>query len=388
MAQSGSVLFSLGFRPFFLVASWFSVIAMLIWTAIYSFGLNISMGSMSPIIWHGHEMIFGYSSAVLAGFLLTSVRNWTGLSTPDGAHLIFMVSCWVIARIAFLIGTDISIIIACITDLLFMQIFVVGVTVPIVAAKQWKQLSIVIKLVLLLLSNALFYAGLLGYIAEGVRWGLYSGLFMVLAVILVLARRVFPFFVSMATSKTVTLKNYMWLDRASIALFFGLWIAAVFIQQPIITALFAVSLTLLHGIRMYGWYTSAIWSSPLLWVIYLAYSFIVLGFALQTLTLWLPTQLLSTHSFAVGGIGLITLGMMTRVTLGHTGRNVYAQQKGLTILFSMLICSALVRVLLPLLLPVQYYSQLVLIAQILWVASYLWFAIIYTPFLWKPRLNS
>ena len=387
MAQPGLVLFSLGFRPFFLAASWFGVVAMLVWVVAYSFGLSPTLGNVPAVIWHGHEMIFGYSAAVLSGFLLTSVRNWTGLPTPTGVHLALIIGCWLVARAAFLVGSDSAIIVACMADLLFMVLFIWGISRPIIAVKQWRQAGIIAKLVTLLLSNLLFYAGLFGYSAEGVSWGLYSGLYMVLALILALVRRVFPFFVSMATAKKVVLKNYLWLDRLSLVFFFCFWIVSVFFHEPIAAAILAGSLALLHGVRMISWCAREIWRQPLLWVIYLAYGFIVIGFLLQAAAPWLMTQLLSLHAFAVGGIGLATIGMMARVALGHSGRDVYAPRKGLAVIFCLLIFSALNRTLLPFFWP-EFYGQLIFIAQVCWIVSFAWFIAIYTPILLQPRIDG
>ena len=385
MVQSGFALFNLGFRPFFLAASWFAVVAMVVWMAAYSFGLNWS--GLPAIVWHGHEMIFGYSTAVLAGFLLTSVRNWTGKPTPAGVHLVVIVGCWLVARVALLVDSDLAIVVACVADVLFMGLVIAGVSLPIIEVKQWRQVGIVVKLVLLLLSNMLFYSGLFGYVAEGMQWGLYSGLYMVIALIFVLARRVFPFFVLAATARKVELTNYPWLDRASLILFFGFWLAAVFFQVPMVTAALAGSLVLLHGMRMVSWYTREVWSRPLLWVIYLAYGFMVLGFALQAAAPWFFTQYLSLHAFAIGGVGIMTIGMMARVSLGHSGRDVYTPPKGLVVVFGLLIGSAFSRVLLPLIMP-EYYGQFIFVAQVCWLVSFAWFVWIYTPILVLPRADG
>lgn len=385
MVQSSLALFNLGFRPFFLGASWFAAVAMLIWLAAYGFGLNVSR--LPAVIWHGHEMIFGYAAAVLAGFLLTSVRNWTGKPTPTGSHLAIIAGLWLMARVALLIGSDQAIVVACVADTLFMALVIVGVSLPIIAVKQWRQVGIVIKLVLLLCSNLLFYSGQFGYLAEGVYWGLYSGLYMVVALIFVLARRVFPFFVLAATARTVELKNYLWVDRSSLILFFCFWLAAVFFQATLVTAVLAGGLALVHGVRMAGWYTREIWARPLLWVIYLAYGFIILGFIFQATAPWLFTQNLSLHAFAVGGVGVMTLGMMARVSLGHSGRDVYDPPKGLVVVFGLLICSALTRVLLPNFMP-AYYGQLVVAAQVCWLISFTWFVFLYTPILVLPRVDG
>ncbi|MGD8583049.1 MAG: NnrS family protein, partial [Gammaproteobacteria bacterium] len=227
---SGIPLFRLAFRPFFLGAGVYSVLAIIVWMAVTVFDKSFVMDVWPPAIWHAHEMLFGYGLAVVAGFLLTAIKNWTGVQTIRGAWLFVLVSLWAITRLIPLIDTGHAIKLMAVFDVLFMLMFIMAATIPVIKAKQYTQAGIISKLVLLLVSNLLFYLGALGYIADGVRWGLYSGLYILIALVLVMARRVIPFFIEKGTESGVTVRNWQWIDITSLVLLLLLWILDVFTE--------------------------------------------------------------------------------------------------------------------------------------------------------------
>jgi len=273
-------------------------------------------------------------------------------------------------------------------DLLFMILLVVAATVPVLKVKQYQQLGVVSKLVLLLLSNVLFYLGVLGFIEQGVQWGLYSGLYMLMALIFVMARRVIPFFIEKGTDKTVSVQNWKWVDLTSLVLLLALWVIDVFTSYLTATSVIAAMLFVVHAIRLYGWYTNGLWNKPLLWVLYLAYGSLTAGFLLKTSEYWFTiSPFLSIHAFAYGGIGIMTIGMMSRVIIGHTGRNVFEPPAVLALCFAMMAGGALVRVIFPLFNNELYFYWIV-VSQILWIASFMVFLIVYTPMLLKTRIDG
>ncbi len=385
---TGVPLFRLAFRPFFLGAGFYSVVAVSIWMAVTVFDISFVVDVWPPAIWHAHEMLFGYGLAVVAGFLLTAIRNWTGMQTIRGGWLLLLFSLWAIARAIPLINGDHVIELMAVFDILFMLMFITTATIPVIKVKQYSQTGIIAKLVLLLISNLLFYLGALGLVADGVRWGLYSGLYMLIALVLVMGRRVIPFFIEKGTDSGVSVRNWKWLDITSLVLLLLLWVFDVFSEYRVIVSLIAAALFIVHVIRMIGWYTAAIWSKPLLWVLYLAYLFIVTGFLLKSLQYWLViSPFLSVHAFAYGGIGVMTLGMMSRVTLGHTGRNVFDPPPVLFWCFVLLLAGAVVRVVFPLF-NNDLYVYWIGLSQILWIASFVVFLVVYTPMLVTPRIDG
>ena len=384
----GSAWLRLGFRPFFLAAGGYAVISMLIWYAAYVHGWSFPFAGLAPVTWHGHEMIYGYSLAVVAGFLLTAVRNWTGIPTLSGMPLFLLFLFWLLARLFILLGGSGFLVATASFDLLFLAVLSAAIAVPIVRARQWHNIAIVGKIVLLLASNLVFFLGVAGKLEQGVYWGLYSGLYIIIALIFTLSRRVLPSFIEKGVGYPVELRNSKRVDIASLALFVGFWIADMVRPNSVGVAVFAASLFFLHLWRLLGWYTAGIWKKPLLWVLYLAYAATIAGFALKAAAYFNGiSPYLGLHAFAVGGVGLMTLGMMTRVSLGHTGRNVFEPPRLLFWVFILLFAALITRVALPMLFQ-QHYGAWVALSQWLWLSAFLIYLIGYFPILSQPRVDG
>ena len=221
-------LFELGFRPFFLLASLLSIFATAIWMASYTFGWTLPVATVTPIAWHGHEMVFGYSVAIIAGFLLTAVRNWTGVQTIKGVPLFLLSLTWLLARILPLFNSPLLFEWAAMMDILFLLGLMLAVLHPIIKVKQWRQLAIVTKIFLLLVANILYYLGVFHIFDQGVSWGLFSGVYLIMALIFTLVRRVMPFFIERGVGYQVQLKNSNLIDVTSLFLLALLWIVDVF----------------------------------------------------------------------------------------------------------------------------------------------------------------
>jgi len=382
-------LFELGFRPFFLFASLFSIIATSIWMAAYTFGLSLPISSYtSPIAWHGHEMVFGYSLAIIAGFLLTAVRNWTGVQTIKGWPLASLVLIWALARTFPLLGLPILSEWAALLDLLFIIGLILAVLHPIAKVKQWRQLLIVSILILILAADIVYYLGVLHIVDQGISWGLFSGVYLIMGLIFTLARRVMPFFIERGVGYKVQLQNWSFIDSSSLLFLAALWIVDVFLKQQLLTALISFVLVLLHGVRLWGWHTKGIWKKPLLWVLFLGYSMFILGFALKSINYFslYPTSL-PLHAFTYGGIGLMTLGMISRISLGHTGRNINEPPTALTWIFLCLFLGVLIRVIMPIIMP-SAYLQIIGLAQALWILAFTGFLYNYLMIFIKPRTDG
>lgn len=317
-----------GFRPFFLGAGLFAMLSMALWSAIYLFELPINLENISQFEWHAHEMIFGYAIAVISGFLLTSVRTWTRLPTAQGKSLMFLLLLWAAARFLFLFGTK-YILFAALFDIIFTLSLSYILTHRIIKTKKWLQLGIIANVLLITTCNILFYLGVFGYLEQGVTWGVYGGLYIIITLILVMGRRVIPFFIERATNDTALLFNTKWIDISSLLFFFMFVINELFFADAVLSAYTALLMFIINSIRLIGWHNPIIWKQGLLWSIYLAFWMITLGFLLLALPYFTEgyidiPKLIAVHAFTVGGIAVLTLGIMSRVSLAHTGRNVYA----------------------------------------------------------------
>ncbi|MDT8377133.1 MAG: NnrS family protein [Mariprofundaceae bacterium] len=378
----------MGFRPFFLGAALFAAISMVLWSAIYLFQLPVEIESVTIFEWHAHEMFYGYAFAVIAGFLLTSVRNWTHLPTAHGSTLLLLFMLWAAARILFMFGTA-YIWIAGIFDIAFALCLSYILTRRIVKAGKWNQLGIVTKLLLIMACNILFYLGALGMLEHGVAWGIYGGLYIVIALILTMGRRVIPFFIERATGDAVKLFNSRWIDLSSLLFFLLFTVNELFFGQHTLSAYLALALFIINAIRLVGWHHPVIWKQSLLWSVYLAFWMITLGFALFALPYFAApyfgdiSRLLAIHAFTVGGIGMITMGIMARVSLGHTGNNVYQPPVAVTYALAAILLSAVARIILPLL-DLWPYAWLIGLSQGLWIAAFLIFTAVYAPILIRP----
>ena len=380
-------LFNIGFRPFFLGASIFAVISIATWMLVYFSYVSISVENISISQWHAHEMLYGYSMAVVAGFLLTAVKNWTGLPTASGRPLMVMFSLWCAARMSFLFGTAL-LPLTMAADLLFGLMFIVVITIPIVKAKQWMQMAVVSKVFLLWIGNILFYLGCLGIMTNGMQYAINGILLLFISLILMIGRRVIPFFIERGTETRVQLKQYKWLDLSILAVFIGLFLNVIFIQNPSITTIFSWTLFVLNGYRLFNWHTKGLWRVPLLWSLYLSAWLINVGFFFYGLQAQYSGLSIATlHIFTIGGIGLMTLSMMSRVSLGHTGRDIRKPHAWVKFAFAGLLISVLFRSILPMLTS-QLYTNWVFMASIFWILSFVIFVVIYMPILLKPRADG
>jgi len=385
--QPGIAILNLGFRPFFSSAALFAVVLMLAWMGLYTLGWHWQP-ALPAVTWHAHEMIFGYGMAVIAGFLLTAVKNWTGVQTLHGIPLLLLFLLWLTARLLLLAGGAGVLVWAALADGLFNVLLVLALAWPVFKVRQFKQFGIVSKILLLTLANLLFYAGVLEIYPWGIQAGLYSGVYLIMALIFVMSRRVLPFFIERGVPQEVTLTNRDWLDGASLLLFVGFWIADIAAPDSLPVAVLAGLLCVLYSIRLVDWHTPGIWRMPLLWVLYLAYVTIVLGFALKVAVyLFGLSPFLPLHAFTYGGIGLFTLGMMARVTLGHTGRNILEPPATVSWMFGLVLVGSIVRVVLPLLDAARFTFWMGL-SQVLWILAFSLFLVTFLRMLYQPRTDG
>jgi uncharacterized protein involved in response to NO len=380
---TGWAPFALGFRPFFLAAGIYAVLLMALWLLVLRGSLDI--GEMSPFVWHGHEMLFGFTVAVIAGFLLTAAQNWTGIRTPSGAPLAALFLLWLAGRVGFLVPGLRPCLIATI-DLAFLPVLALVLALPIVKAKQLHNAPFPVLLLALTAANALVHGDALGWTPGTARLGLHLATYVVVTMIVVMGGRVIPSFTdNKLRTRARRWKSIEWLVPASTL---GALIAALIAPESPVTALLAALAAGVHVIRLAGWYTSKYWSVPLLWILHLGYAWIALGFALLALSAagFAATALSSLHSFTAGGIGVLTLGMMARVSLGHTGR-MLEPAPVMTRAFVAINLAALIRVVLPLVFP-GVYAQIMMAAGVAWVAAFGVFVAVYAPMLLRPRVDG
>lgn len=378
---------SMGFRPFFLGAALFALVTMSEWFAVYSGVLALPLAHLSASQWHAHEMIYGYAIAVVAGFLLTAVSNWTGRPTARGAALGVLVGLWAGARASLLAGDALAGA-AALLDGLFALGLLLAVGVPLVRARQWRQAGILAKLLLLATGNVVFWLGAFGVLQHGVRWGLLGGLYLLVSLVLTIGARVLPGFIERGVDYPVRIAAPAWIVGANIVLVLAFFVNELFVGHAPAAVALAGTLCALNAWRLACWHTRGIWRRPLLWGLYGAFAGITAGFGLHALAaLGRLPPMLALHAFAIGGVALATLAMMARVALGHTGRDIHAPPAAVKVALGLLLAALLARVGMPLI-GMDWYAAGVQWSQGLWIAAFAIFLLAYVPVFTGPRVDA
>lgn len=365
---SGPVFLSEGFRPFFLGGLLFAILSITFWILIYSFNLPFGVRGMSTFQWHAHEMIYGYSMAIIVGFLLTAISNWVNIKTLHGYKLGALFLLWLFARFFFAFG---EIRFAFIFDILFLGMALVSVLVPIIKTKSYKQLGIASKMLLFLAGNISFYLGFYQYLPNGMYYGVYAGLYLVVSLILTIGGRVMPGFISNGIGSTSVVRVPKILGVSSLFLFLLFFINELFLNIKLLSAILASALFLVNSIRLYYWHDFSLWKKPLLWGLFLSFVFITFGFLLFSLHEYFGiSKYLAIHAFTYGGIGFATLSMISRVSLGHTGRSVHNPPRAIQFALYCLVFGFIFRVIIPLFVESGYFYW-IFFSQVMWIFAFL-----------------
>lgn len=379
-----SALWELGFRPFFLGAALFSMLSIGLWL-VFFFGALPYRGSMAPITWHSHEMVYGFTSAVIAGFVLTASQNWTGKPGAHGFRLQALFSLWALARI-LLLASPRFMALAAVFDLGFYPLLAVFLA-PYLKGPDMKIERVFFLYFLLFFSgNLLVHLEVLGVVSGYSRKGVLLGLYTVVLVIIFMGGRVIPFFTESSIAKA---QPRVWksVEILSHVTAWGFLITQIFWEGSpwaVTTAFCAASV---HLVRVYGWYVRRVRRVALLWILHLGYFWIVTGFVLSGFaSLGWVTPSLAIHAFTAGALGAVIYGMISRVSLGHTGR---ALRPAGTVVagFYFLTASAVIRVFGPMLNPTLH-DAAVFGSGLLWIGAFGIFVVIYWPILIKNRIST
>lgn len=396
---------NLAFRIFFMGAAVIAIISMSLWFAILQ-GFAPFKGMLSPFYWHGHEMIFGYALAVIAGFLLTAVKTWTNQPMPYGVRLLSIFIFWLLARLSWLglhaLPSQMMLMAALVCDMLFWGLSSYAVIRAVWAARQKRQIGIIAKMLLLWLAHTIFYFGVITNQVHTQQLALHLALYLIIAVVFTIARRVLPFFITkgVAVDKDgkpngldITLKNSVCLDRLSLIGLAGFVVFDLLVAMPKIAGAFALLCAIANILRLKNWHHSAIWQKPLLWSLWIAFIGMTASLLIFAIYPFVSTSVnwhsLGLHGLALFGIGLMTLAMMARVSLGHTGRSIHQPPSTVKVIFALMISATLAR-LMPLLSPIINIDSMLWItwAQLAWISAFVLFIITYTPILTKPRIDG
>lgn len=380
-------ILSYGFRPFFLLGSLYAGLAILFWLPLL-YGQLDTLSVFAPVDWHIHEMLFGYLAAVVTGFLLTAIPNWTGRLPVQGLPLLVLVILWLAGRVAVFFSVETGWLAAAIIDCAFLLAVAGAAATEIVAGRNWRNLKVLAPVLVLLAANMAFHAEahFKGVSDIGRRLGLGAAILL----IMIIGGRIIPSF----TRNWLTRRNpgrlpvpFGRFDVATIvisALALAGWISLPGRSETGLALLVAAGF---NAFRLSRWAGDRTWRDPLVLILHLAYAFVPLGLLLCALAIFMPGTVAPAaglHTFGVGAIGTMTLAVMVRATLGHTGRPLHAGKAGCFV-FGAILLAAAARIAAALGVPGDW---LIHLAACGWALAFLGFAGLYGRMLLRKKLRG
>lgn len=381
---SMEAFFALGFRPFYLLASLYAPVSLCLWVLVWSGKLD--MEPMLPgSLWHAHEMLFGFVMAIVAGFLLTAVRVWTGRPTPGGWVLGGIVATWCAARCLMYVGPAE---LAATANIGFLLMCASGIARPIILARNWRNLFAPVLLLLFALVDSLFFA-----FGADLAVGLDPAGVPVLAadllafLVALVGGRVIPFFTASALPSVKPHRDPL-LEKLSLGLLLGIAVldAAILFSAQVSEILVAslLAAAICHTVRLIMWRPLATKATPLLWILMLSYGWLPIALILRVgADFGLLDPALAYHALFSGLVSGLIIGMITRTARGHTGQPLVAGRTDV-IMFILAQVAAIVRVFMPMLFP-GLLPELMYGAATLWAGAFLLYAVAYGPWLTRPR---
>lgn len=379
---AGPALLAYGFRPFFLAAGIWGALAILFWVPLYTGHLTVDTG-FSPLDWHVHEMLYGYVAAAVAGFLLTAIPNWTGRLPVSGWPLGALALLWIAGRFAVLSSGQIGGMTAAAIDVSFLATLGVVAAREIIAGKNWRNLRVLVVLGVLIAGNVVFHAEVM--LKGAADYGIRAAIAAVIVLITLIGGRIVPSFTNNWLARNnpgrlpVPFSRFDAVTVAVSALALVAWIAA---PAQSATGALLVLAGLLQAARLSRWAGDRTLADRLVLVLHVGYAFVPIGFLLlgaSMLTSAVPTSA-GIHAWTAGAVGMMTLAVMTRATLGHTGQPLQASPMTQGI-YALILISAVMRIVAAFTGPII----LIEVAGFLWVAGFVCFVLLYGPLLARRK---
>lgn len=386
--QKHPPLLRLGFRTFFLFGSLFSLISMLIWLLLLTGKVTLTPYGGS-FWWHAHEMMFGFVTAIVAGFLLTAVQTWTNIPGVKGSQLLLLLLLWLAARLLLLFNPAIPPMVIMATDLLFLPVTALFLATSIVRIRQYRNMIFIPLLLCMTITNLMTYLPQIGFSADLFQRGVQGMVLLVTFLVALIGGRVIPMFTAngTGTTKVLTLK---WLELACMLSLFATFILLIFglAHQLVWFGWLCFTSAALHCYRQLRWRPWVTVKTPLVWSLHVTMLFIPLGLFMIGIHFVSRAVTLSNalHCLTVGTIGGMIIAMMSRVSLGHTGRKLVAG-KVMQFAFASIVLAAMVRSILVAVWP-QHSLYLWIVSGTLWCVTFSCFIWVYTPILTRARVDG
>ncbi len=374
------------FRPFFLLGAIFSIISLLVWNGVLGGSITVNLYGGS-LWWHMHEMLFGFVAAIIVGFLLTAVQNWSGVRGLNGGALLALVLVWLGARIAFFFPGQLPQFLIAAIDLAFLPLAAVALAYPIIKVKLWRNLMFIPILLVMAFSNTLAH-----YSVATNDFALMNSAstFMSLLVTLVMCLmggRVFPMFTANGT-RTPRVNAIPVLEKLSvISILAAVITGAGFIELPsVLVASIFFFASAVHTVRVFRWKIWVTFKTPLVWSLHISYWCIAIGLLMYGLSeiTTLVSHSQAVHTLTVGGMATMILAMISRVSLGHTGRMIVVGNT-MSFAFAAIILAFIIRVF-----GIYWfdnYTHVLTLAVAFWALGFGCFVALYFPILIKRKAN-
>lgn len=374
-------LWSIGFRPFYLIASAFAATSIGLWAAQASGHLPFAY--LKGSAWHGHEMLFGYTLAVMAGFLLTAVRNWTGRPTASGPWLCALAALWIAGRVLVLTPYALA---AALANAAFPAALAVAIGIPLVAVRNVRNYFFIGLLLAMSALVLILHLTLQGRLELPARADLQLALDIVLFIMAVMAGRVTPMFTNNGVPGAAATRH-PWIERLAPGSIIALFLGDLCGFAPVVIAAFAFGAAAVHGARLYLWQSMRTLRTSLVWILHAAYAWIVVHLVLRGFAAaGLIAASFATHALTTGAIGGLTLGMMVRTARGHTGRRLLADRWEVT-MFALVQAAAGVRTFCGMV-NAEWYVPAMAAGGLLWCAAFALYAVRYWPVLTQARVDG
>ncbi|MES2878922.1 MAG: NnrS family protein [Pseudomonadota bacterium] len=372
----------LGFRPFYLGGALLAALIVPLWVALFLGAVPLAT-NVPPLLWHAHEMLFGFAVAIIVGFLMTAGKAWTGLATPRGPLLAALALLWLAARLASVLGPYS---LYAVLDVALLPLVAAILVTLFLRARNFRNLPMGLILALLASANLVFHLAASGVLNVSALTPLYAALALIVMIECVIAGRVVPMF-TMTVTPGLKLTSKPWIERVTLgvtALGLALWVFA----PPGAVGMFVLALASgLHLKRLAGWRPMVTRGRPVLWILHAAYAWIAAGLWLLALAqIGIVPVSAGVHALAVGATGGLIIGMITRTARGHTGRPIQASAPEVWA-YGLVMGAAVFRVLVPLAVPSLYTTALV-VAGAAWSVAFLIYLWIFTPWLMQTRLDG
>ena len=382
-------LFRHGFRPFFLAAGLAALLLVPWWAAALAWGVPLGT-SWPAALWHGHEMLFGFIVAAVAGFLLTAVPSWTGARGFAGWPLVLLAGLWLTGRIGVSASAGLPLPVVAALDLSFLPALAGFVLVPLVRARN-RNSPLLAVLLTLWLTNVAFYWGLTHGDSTFARHALLVGIDIVLLLVTVIGGRIVPAFTSSALKQQgigISLRAWRGMTPLAVGVMVVAVICDLFRPESVAAGAVALAAGVIQAVRLAQWRMLRTLRTPIVWVLHVAYLWLPVGLVLKGLALIFALALAAyyLHALTIGAAALMIMAVMTRASLGHTGRPLVVS-RATAYAYGLLAAAAVVRVFGPALLPLAY-VKIVVLAAALWAVAFGIYLLGYTPMLIAPRVDG